>query len=81
MSSLHGILAYLPPGTRGILTVIGVVAALVGLTFVLSTLQGARVARNKIHGSKPPTLPYAIPVLGHLPEFLSDTKSFLARAS
>jgi hypothetical protein len=81
MTTVHRNLIYLLPTYQGVLFAIRLVAAIIRLTFVLSTVQGSRVARNKIHSSKPPILPYIIPMLGYLPEFLSDTKSFYARAS
>jgi hypothetical protein len=81
MTTVHRKLIHLLSTYQSVLIAIRLVAAIIRLTFVLSTVQGSRVARNKIHGSKPPTLPYVVPMLGHLPEFLSDTKSFFARVS
>lgn len=84
MSSMHSLFSRLVLAPNGPLIVTGAfiaVIALIGLTFLISTIEGARVARNKKSGSKPPTLPYVIPFLGHLPEFISDTRKFLARVS
>jgi hypothetical protein len=33
------------------------------------------------HERIPPTLPLAFPLIGHLPQFLSDTESLLGKAS
>lgn len=81
MSSIHSVLSRLLLAPDGLLFVTVAVLALVGLTYLISTIEGDRIARNKKHGSKPPTLPFLIPLLGHLPEFISDTRKFLARVS
>ncbi|KAJ5355380.1 uncharacterized protein N7496_012592 [Penicillium cataractarum] len=66
---------------NGLVAVIGTLIGITALTYLLSTIQGALTVRNKHHGSRPPKLPYTIPLLGHLPEFLKDTLKFLARAT
>jgi hypothetical protein len=65
----------------GLLPLIGTFLCVAALTYLISTIQGAITVRNKRHGSRPPKLPYATPLLGHLPEFLKDTMKFLARAT
>ncbi|OGE49008.1 hypothetical protein PENARI_c024G00819 [Penicillium arizonense] len=81
MSAVHGRFGDLLFTSNGLLTLIGTLISITALTYLASTIQGAVTVRNKRHGSRPPTLPYAIPLLGHLPEFLKDTRKFLVRAT
>lgn len=81
MLNLQNSLSHLQLVPHGILAVIGVGVTFILLTYLTSTIQGARIAHRKPNGSQPPTLPYLIPVLGHLPEFLSNTKKFMARVT
>jgi hypothetical protein len=71
----------LPFTSNGLLTVAVTLISVTALTYLVTTIQGDLAARNKSHKSTPPTLPYAIPLLGHLPEFLKDTRNFLERAT
>ncbi|KAJ5503859.1 hypothetical protein N7463_006733 [Penicillium fimorum] len=65
----------------GLLALVGTCISITVFTYLFSTIQGAIIVRNKRDGSHPPTLPYAIPLLGHLPEFLKDPRKFLERAT
>jgi hypothetical protein len=67
--------------SNGLITVAVTLITVTTLTYLVTTIQGAFAARNKSRKSSPPTLPYAIPLLGHLPEFLKDTRKFLDRAT
>lgn len=81
ISAIHSRLDDLPLTYNGLLALLGTFLCITALTYLISTIQGAVTVRNKRHGSRPPKLPYAIPLLGHLPEFLKDTLKFLARAT
>lgn len=81
ISAIHSRLDDLPLTYNGLLALLGTFLSVTALTYLISTIQGAVTVRNKRHGSRPPKLPYAIPLLGHLPEFLKDTLKFLARAT
>lgn len=81
LPAIHSRLDGLSLASSGLLAVLGTILSVTTLTYIISTTQGAATVRNKRHGSRPPKLPYAIPLLGHLPEFLSDTLKFLAKAT
>ncbi len=65
----------------GLVALLATCIGIVALKYLISTIQGAITVHNKRHGARPPKLPYATPLLGHLPEFLKDTMKFLARAT
>ncbi|KAM3555214.1 hypothetical protein ARSEF4850_006118 [Beauveria asiatica] len=65
----------------GVHTVVWSLVAIISLTYITTSLQGAKAARKASGGSEPPTLPYAVPVLGHLPEFLWSAENFLRKAT
>ena len=54
-----------------------IILAIVGVAyhFVLAA------SHKHSDGRPPPSLPFAIPLLGHLPEFLYNTQKFLKRAT
>lgn len=81
MSAIDNRLEDLPLTSNGLLALFGTFLSIIAVAFLISRIQGAATVRNKRHGSRPPKLPYAIPLLGHLPEFLMDTLKFLARAT
>ncbi|KAJ9260157.1 hypothetical protein DTO212C5_8537 [Paecilomyces variotii] len=49
-------------------------------TYFIVLAQGILTVRNKKDGSLPPTVPYAIPFLRHLPAFIRDRERFLGKA-
>ena len=55
-------------------------AAVVTAIYLVSSVRGAQAVPDEGDGSQPPLLPYALPLLGHLPEFLWNTEKFLQRA-
>ncbi|KAL1987108.1 hypothetical protein VTN96DRAFT_4714 [Rasamsonia emersonii] len=56
-------------------------ATILILTYTVTSIKGHLTARLKPeHRRSPPTLPYAIPFLRHLPQWLIDEKGFLSRA-
>ncbi|KAJ5811904.1 hypothetical protein N7474_008205 [Penicillium riverlandense] len=65
----------------GFLALFGTFISVIAVTYLISAFQGAITVRYQRHGSRPPKLPYATPLLGHLPEFLKDNMKFLARAT
>lgn len=81
MPAIHSRIGDLRLTSNGLLALLGTFISITALTYLISTIQGAVTVRNRRHGSRPPKLPYAIPLLGHLPEFLKDTMKFLARAT
>lgn len=50
------------------------------LTYSISLVRGILTVRNKKDGSLPPTVPYAIPLLRHLPSFMRNREGFLGKA-
>jgi hypothetical protein len=63
------------------IAIAGTLIGISALTYLISTAQSALLAISKADGRSPPTLPYAIPLVGHLVEFLKDNKQFLTRAT
>jgi hypothetical protein len=69
-------------GTASALVAVGVVViSTLLLTFLVTTAQGTWALRHKGKAGYPPPMPYMIPFIGHLPQFLRDAKGFLARAT
>lgn len=63
-----------------IITTACAVLLITTLTYSYSSICAAIRVRNKADGSPPPTLPYAVPLLGHVPEFLWDAENFITKA-
>lgn len=49
-------------------------------TYYVVLALGILTVRNKKDGSLPPTVPYTIPFLRHLPAFIRDKEKFLSKA-
>lgn len=81
LSAIYGRFGDLMLTPNGLLALLGTCVSIIALTYLTLTIQGAATVRNKRHGSDLPTLPYAIPLLGHLPEFLKDARKFVTRAT
>ena len=77
--------AYAGSGTVGILVgVVAVILSVCGCTFVFTTwrfrLSSTSYGNGGREGKEPPTLPYYIPWLGNLLEYLINPHRFLKSA-
>ena len=81
LTAIRSPIGDLRTASDGLVALLATCIGVAALTYLISTIQGAVTVHNKRHGARPPKLPYATPLLGHLPEFLKDTMKFLARAT
>lgn len=56
-------------------------AAVLIVTYLVSTMRGTMAVRNKDVGGRPPMLPYLVPLIGHVPEFVWNMEGFLSKAT